>query len=126
MAGARLFLSAGSLLALAAVAIGAFGAHGMKARLSAEMLAVYQTGVQYHFYHALGIVLVGMAFFHLPDSPVLRASGWLLIAGIFFFSGSLYALALTGEKWLGAIAPIGGTAFILGWATFAWAALRTG
>lgn len=126
MAGARLFLSAGSLLALAAVAIGAFGAHGMKARLSAEMLAVYQTGVQYHFYHALGIVLVGMAFFHLPDSPVLRASGWLLIAGIFFFSGSLYALALTGEKWLGAIAPIGGTAFILGWATFAWVALRTG
>jgi len=126
VAGARIFLSAGSLLALAAVVIGAFGAHGMKARLSAEMLAVYQTGVQYHFYHALGIVLVGVAFFHLPDRPVLRASGWLLIAGIFFFSGSLYAMALSGEKWLGTIAPIGGTAFILGWAAFAWAALRTG
>lgn len=126
MAGARLFLSAGSLLALAAVALGAFGAHGLKTRLSPEMLAVYQTGVQYHFYHALGIALVGMAFFHLPDSVVLRACGWLMIAGIFLFSGSLYALALSGEKWLGAIAPIGGTAFILGWAAFAWAALRTG
>jgi uncharacterized membrane protein YgdD (TMEM256/DUF423 family) len=126
VAGARLFLSAGGLLALAAVAIGAFGAHGLKTRLSPEMLAVYQTGVQYHFYHALGIALVGMALFHLPDSPVLHASGWLMVAGIFLFSGSLYALALSGEKWLGAITPIGGAAFLLGWAAFAWAALRTG
>ncbi len=124
-AGAKLFLSAGSLLALAAVAIGAFGAHGLKGRLSPEMLAVYQTGVQYHFYHALGLVLVGLAFFHLPDGAVLRASGWLMGAGILFFSGSLYALALTGEKWLGAVAPIGGSAFILGWGAFAWAVLRT-
>ena len=70
--GPKLFLSLGSLLALAAVVIGAFGAHGLKARLSPEMLAVYQTGVQYHFYHALGIALVGLAFFHLPDNTPLR------------------------------------------------------
>lgn len=124
-AGAKLFLSVGSLLALAAVAIGAFGAHGLKSRLPPEMLAVYQTGVQYHFYHSLALVLVGLAFFHMPDSAALRASGWLMAAGIALFSGSLYALALTGEKWLGAVAPLGGTAFILGWGAFAWAVLRT-
>ena len=124
-ADAKLFLSMGSLLALAAVVIGAFGAHGLKARLSPEMLGVYQTGVQYHFYHALGLVLVGLACLHLPESIALRASGWLMAAGVLLFSGSLYALALTGEKWLGAVAPLGGTAFILAWGTFAWAVLRT-
>ena len=120
---AKLFLVLGSLFALAAVVIGAFGAHGLKARLAPEMLAVYQTGVQYHFYHALGLVLVGLALFHLPESTALRASGWLMAAGIVLFAGSLYALALSGEKWLGAIAPIGGTAFILGWGALAWALL---
>lgn len=124
--GAKLFLSLGSILALSAVAIGAFGAHALRARVSPEMLAVYQTGVQYHFYHALGIALVGLAFFHLPDSTALRVAGWLMVAGIFLFSGSLYALALSGQKWLGAVAPIGGTAFILGWAAFAWAVARAG
>jgi uncharacterized membrane protein YgdD (TMEM256/DUF423 family) len=121
---AKLFLSAGCLLALAAVVIGAFGAHGLKSRLSPEMLVVYQTGVQYHFYHSLALVLVGLAFFHLPDSAALRVAGWLMAAGVLLFSGSLYALALTGEKWLGAVAPFGGTAFILGWGAFAWAVLR--
>jgi len=124
--GAKLFLSLGSLLALAAVVIGAFGAHGLKARLSPDMLAVYQTGVQYHFYHALGIALVGLAFFHLPDNTALRAAGWLMAAGILLFSGSLYALALSGQKWFGAVAPVGGTAFILGWTAFAWAVIRAG
>ena len=90
------------------------------------MLAVYQTGVQYHFYHALGVALVGLAFFHLPDNAILRAAGWLMAAGIFLFSGSLYVLSLSGQKWLGAVAPLGGTAFILGWAAFAWAVLRSG
>ena len=124
-AGAKLFLSIGSLLALAAVLVGAFGAHGLKSRLSPDLLAVYQTGVQYHFYHALGLVLVGLACFHLPESGALRAAGWLMAAGVLLFSGSLYALALTGEKWLGAVAPLGGTAFILAWGAFAWAVLRT-
>lgn len=122
--GARLFLSMGSLLALAAVALGAFGAHGLKARLAPDLLAVFQTGVQYHFYHALGLVLVGLACFHLPESGALRTSGWLMAAGIVLFSGSLYALALSGERWWGAVAPVGGTAFIAGWGAFAWAVLR--
>ena len=122
--GARLFLSLGALLALAAVVIGAFGAHGLKSRVSPDMLAIYRTGVEYHFYHALGLVLVGLAFYHLPDSGALRAAGWLMLAGIVLFSGSLYALALSGGKWLGAVAPLGGTSFILAWAFLAWAVLR--
>lgn len=123
--GARLFLSLGGFFALTAVVIGAFGAHGLKTRISAELLAVYQTGVQYHFYHALGLILVGLAFFHLQDGTALRAAGWLMCAGIVLFSGSLYVLALSGEKWLGAVAPLGGTAFILGWGAFVWAVLRS-
>jgi uncharacterized membrane protein YgdD (TMEM256/DUF423 family) len=123
-AGAKLFLSLGSLLALAAVALGAFGAHGLKARLAPEMLAVWQTAAQYHFYHSLGLLLVGFAFFHLQDGTPLRAAGWLMAAGIVLFSGSLYTLAITGEKWLGAVAPVGGTAFLLAWGAFAWAVLR--
>ena len=123
-AGARLFLVLGSLFAFGAVALGAFGAHGLKARISPEMLSVWQTGVQYHFFHALGLILLGLAFFHLPDSALLRASAWLMAAGIVLFSGSLYALALTGQKWLGAVAPLGGTAFLLAWGGVAWAVLR--
>jgi uncharacterized membrane protein YgdD (TMEM256/DUF423 family) len=119
-ATAKLFLVLGGSFALAAVVIGAFGAHGLKARLSPESLVVYQTGVQYHFYHALGLVLVGLTMLHL-QSAALRASGWLMSAGILLFSGSLYVLALTGQKWLGAVAPLGGTAFILAWGAFIWA-----
>lgn len=122
--GAKLFLVAGSLGALAAVAIGAFGAHGLKGRISAEALTVYQTAVQYHFYHALGLMLIGLAFFHLADSTLLRVSGWLMVAGLLLFSGSLYGLALTGQKWLGAVAPLGGTAFIMAWGALAWAVVR--
>jgi uncharacterized membrane protein YgdD (TMEM256/DUF423 family) len=124
-AGAKLFLTLGSLFALAAVVIGAFGAHGLKARLPADLLAVYQTGVQYHFYHALGLMMVGLAFFHLPDSVLLRSCGWLMAAGIVLFSGSLYAISLSGQKWLGAVAPVGGTALICAWGCFAWSVLRT-
>ncbi len=123
-AGAKLFLSLGSLLALAAVALGAFGAHGLKARLTPDLLAIWQTAAQYHFYHSLGLLLVGFAFFHLPDGALLRASGWLMVVGIALFSGSLYVLAITGEKWLGAVAPVGGTAFLLAWGAFAWAVFR--
>ena len=122
--GARLFLLLGGLFVFAAVVLGAFGAHGLKARLSPELLSVWQTGVQYHFYHALGLVLLGLAFFHLPDGAALRASAWLMTAGIVLFSGSLYALALTGQKWLGAVAPVGGVAFLLAWGALAWAVVR--
>jgi len=121
---ARLFLTAGGLAALAAVALGAFGAHALKARLSADMLAVWHTGVEYHLYHALGLLAVGLVAQQLPGSGLLKWSGWLMLAGILLFSGSLYALALTGMRSFGAIAPVGGTAFLAAWALFAAAVLR--
>jgi len=121
---AKLFLVLGCIVALAAVAIGAFGAHGLKARVAPELMAVYKTGVEYHFYHALGLILVGLAAFHLPSSSWLKAAGWAMLAGILLFSGSLYLLALTGAAWLGAITPFGGLAFLAGWALFATAILK--
>ena len=104
--------------------LGAFGAHALKARLPAEALALWNTGVQYHLWHALGLVLVGLSAALIPDGAWLRAAGWLLLAGIALFSGTLYAMAFGAPKWLGAITPIGGIAFLLGWLAFAAAALR--
>ena len=120
----KLFISLGSVNALIAVALGAFGAHALKARLSPDMLAIFETGVQYHFYHALGLLAVGMIAAHLPDSSLVKWSGSLMFFGILIFSGSLYILAITGIKWLGAITPIGGTAFITAWLLLAIAVLR--
>lgn len=111
----KLFVSLGGINALIAVGLGAFGAHALKNRLSAEMLAVFETGVQYHFYHALGLIAVGLVAAHLPDSSLIRWSGRLMAFGILVFSGSLYILSTTGIKWMGAITPIGGTAFIVAW-----------
>ena len=123
-ASARLFLSLGTVLAAMAVVLGAFGAHALKGRLPADMLAVYHTAVEYHFWHALGLLAVGLACLQLPDSPWLRAAGWLLAAGVLLFSGSLYLLVRSGARWLGAVTPFGGMAFILGWIAFAVAVLR--
>lgn len=123
-ATAKLFLVAGCIAALLAVAFGAFGAHALKARIAPELMPVYRTGVEYHFYHALGLILVGLAAFHLPDSGYLRNAGWAMLAGIVLFSGSLYLLALTGLRWLGAITPFGGSAFIIAWALFAAAVIK--
>lgn len=106
------------------VVLGAFGAHALKARLGAEQLTVWNTGVQYHLWHALAVVLVGLSAAVLADGPWLRASGMLLLAGIALFSGSLYALALGAPKWLGAVTPLGGLAFVLGWLSLAIAAVR--
>jgi len=122
---ARLFLAAGGLAALAVVALGAFGAHALKTRLSTEMLALWHTGVEYHAYHSLGLLAVGLVAAQLPESMLLKWSGWLMLAGIVLFSGSLYALALSGERWLGAITPIGGTAFLAAWGLFVIAVLKT-
>ncbi|MBI4292939.1 MAG: DUF423 domain-containing protein [Betaproteobacteria bacterium] len=121
---ARVFLAIGAIAMLAAVALGAFGAHALKTQLGAELLAVYRTGVEYHFYHALGLLAVGSASLRMPESKCLRASGWLMTAGILVFSGSLYALALSGVGELGAITPFGGVAFLLAWALFALAVLK--
>src|SRR3979490_242708 len=114
----KFFLSAGGLMGLAAVALGAFGAHALKGRLSAEMLAVWHTGVEYHIYHALGLLAVGVVATQLPESALFKWSGWLMLAGILLFSGSLYAVVLSGERWLGAITPVGGIAFLAAWALF--------
>ncbi len=109
----KLFITLGSINAMLAVILGAFGAHGLKSRLTAELMAIYQTGVQYHFYHALGLILIGLIALHLPGSVWLKWSGWVMLVGIVLFSGSLYVLALTNLRWLGAITPIGGLAFII-------------
>lgn len=108
-----ILLSAAVLLAFA-VAIGAFGAHGLKAHLSEAMLQTWKTGVEYHFYHALGLLLIGVLSVLMP-SNLLNWSAIFLFAGIILFSGSLYILALTGIRWLGAITPLGGISFIVGW-----------
>jgi uncharacterized membrane protein YgdD (TMEM256/DUF423 family) len=123
-AGARLFLALGGAAALLAVALGAFGAHALKSRLTPEMLAVWHTGIEYHVLHALGLLAVGLVAAQLPESAPLRWSGWLMLAGIVLFSGSLYALALSGERWLGAVTPVGGVAFLAAWALFIAAVVR--
>lgn len=121
---ARLFLAIGAIFALIAVGLGAFGAHGLKERLTPEMLAIWKTGVDYHVYHALGLLAVGLLAIHLPESRLLRASGWLMAAGVMIFSGSLYALALSDMRVLGAITPVGGAAFLAAWVLFAMAVLK--
>lgn len=114
----KLFLMAGSIAMTLAVALGAFGAHGLKKILSEEMLTIFETGVRYHFYHALGLLIIGLAARHLSTS-LLSWSGWLMVAGIIIFSGSLYILSISGIRWLGAITPIGGLCYIAAWVLFA-------
>lgn len=122
---AKLFLTIGAVAMLAAVALGAFGAHALKAQIAPNLLAVYRTGVEYHFYHAIGLLAVGLAAQRLPDSNWLRAAGWLMLAGIVIFSGSLYLLAVTGVRAFGAVTPVGGVAFMLAWAMFAVAVVKS-
>jgi uncharacterized membrane protein YgdD (TMEM256/DUF423 family) len=118
----RTFLLIGALAGFIGVALGAFGAHGLRSRLSADMLSVFETGVRYQMYHALAILIVALAAARL-DGWLIRAAGWLFTGGIVLFSGSLYALALSGITVLGAVTPIGGLAFLAGWACLAIAAL---
>ena len=122
---AKLFLTIGAIAMLWAVALGAFGAHTLKSQIAPDLLAVYHTGVEYHFYHSLGLLAVGLAAQRLPDSNWLRASGWLMLAGIVIFSGSLYLLAVTGVRAFGAVTPIGGVAFMLAWVMFAVAVVKS-
>ena len=123
-AGAKLFLALGGAAAFLAVALGAFGAHALKGRIPAEMLAVWHTAVEYHIFHSLGLLAVGLLAAQLPDSALLRWSGWMMLAGILLFCGSLYVLALSGERWLGAVTPLGGLAFLAAWAMFVMAVLQ--
>ena len=117
----RTFLFIGALLGGVGVGLGAFGAHGLKGRLSQEMLAVFETGVRYQMYHALALLVLGAMMTRLEGRAVVVA-GWSFTAGILIFSGSLYALALSGVTMLGAITPLGGVAFLAGWLALAIAA----
>ena len=119
---ARRCLVAAATALAAAVALGAFGAHALRARLAPEALAVYQTAVQYHFWHALGMFGVGVLMLHWPTSGRLGWVAGLLIAGLLLFCGSLYVLALTGASWVGLLTPIGGGALIAAWLVLAWVA----
>ncbi len=114
----KLFLILGSIIMALGVMFGAFGAHGLKNILSEEMMEIFSTGVQYHFYHAIGLLIVGITAQYLPNSSLLYWSGILMVAGIIIFSGSLYLLSTMGLRWLGAITPVGGVCFILSWLLF--------
>ena len=112
-----------------AVALGAFGAHALKPRLAPDMLAIWQTGVTYHAWHALALLALGLAMLHAPGSSAFRVGAWLFVAGIVLFAGSLYLLALGAPRIVGAITPFGGVAFIAGWIAVAvggWRALGSG
>ena len=114
----RTFAALGAVSALVAVAAGAFGAHALRARLAPDQLAAFEAGARYQMYHALALLAVAWASNHWPGVPV-RAAGWLFIGGTVLFSGSLYLLALTGARWLGAITPLGGLLFLAGWVALA-------
>jgi uncharacterized membrane protein YgdD (TMEM256/DUF423 family) len=119
------FIFLGAINLMLAVILGAFGAHGLKSRVSAEQLGWWHTGTEYHVYHGLGLLLIGLLL--AQRNPALagaRISGWLLQVGIVIFCGTLYAMALGAPRWFGAITPIGGVAFIVGWAWLACAALK--
>jgi uncharacterized membrane protein YgdD (TMEM256/DUF423 family) len=119
----RWILAAGGLLVAAATVLGALGAHALQARLAPDRLQVYDTAVRYHFYHALGLLAIGLAA-RAVDSGLMRASAILVIAGIALFSGSLYALTFGAPRIIGVITPVGGVALIAGWIAFAAAVLR--
>lgn len=119
----RFFFALGSVSAFIAVALGAFAAHGLKSRLEPALLVAFETGVRYQMYHALALLAVAWACTRWPGTAV-NASGWLFVAGTVLFSGSLYALSLTGIRWLGAITPVGGIAFLAGWLCLAWTAWK--
>ena len=119
----RFFFAAGSLLAFLAVALGAFAAHALKLRLSPDMMNIFETGVRYHMYHSLGLLAVAWATSRWPEGSAPLA-GWSFLFGIVVFSGSLYVLSLTGIRWFGAITPIGGVAFLIGWAILVWSVGR--
>ena len=113
---ARLFLFFGAANAVIAVALGAFGAHALRTRMDESLLKIYHTGNEYHFYHALGLLVVGIVASLVPVSGWIKSSGWMMFAGILLFCGSLYLLSLLNLRWLGMITPIGGLLFILSWA----------
>ncbi len=120
----KMFIMIGSLNAAVAVIMGAFGAHALREKLTTEMMSVYQTAVQYQFFHALGLFVVAFVVGQYPHVVVSRWCGWLMVIGVLLFSGSLYGLSLSGVQWLGTITPVGGTAFIVSWTLLAIAVAK--
>jgi uncharacterized membrane protein YgdD (TMEM256/DUF423 family) len=116
----RLFVTIGSLSGFLGVALGAFAAHALTNRIDADLLVSFEVGVRYQMYHSFALLAVGWAYTRWPGA-ILAASGWLFVVGTALFSGSLYALSLSGVRWLGAITPIGGCALLAGWLCLAWA-----
>jgi len=121
----RLMVVSGALFAFLGVALGAFAAHLLKQKLTPEMLGIFEVGVRYQIYHALALFVVAWAITAYPQTAV-QITGYCFIAGILIFSGSLYLLSLTGIRWFGAITPLGGVSFLLGWLWFAWRAWKAG
>ncbi len=119
----RLFFALGAVSGFIGVGLGAFAAHGLKERLDPPMLSAFEVGVRYQMYHALALLGVAWAVTKWPGTPAV-AAGWLFVAGTLIFSGSLYVLALSGIRWLGAVTPIGGLAFLAGWLCLVWAACK--
>lgn len=117
------WIAIGSIMAGLSVVMGAFGAHGLRERLAPEMLQIYEIGARYQMYHALAVLAVGLVQIKI-DHPMLSVAGWCFVVGTVIFSGTLYALSLTGIRILGMITPIGGAIFILGWAAMAYSALK--
>jgi uncharacterized membrane protein YgdD (TMEM256/DUF423 family) len=123
---AKLFLLAGSLNAALCIVLGAFAAHALKAKIAAQSLSAFQTGVQYHFYHSLGLILLGILMLQLQTTGgPLKYAGFSMLAGIVLFSGSLYALSALSWKWLGPVTPLGGLAFIVAWLLLVVGVLRS-
>lgn len=121
----KLFFSLGALFAGLGVVLGAFGAHALRDALTPQDLATFETGVRYQMYHALALLAVAWAGTQWEAATTVTAAGWAFVVGIVVFSGSLYTLVLTGQRWLGAVTPIGGVAFIVGWALLLWTAARS-
>jgi len=115
----RNFVLVGAVFAALSVAAGAFGAHSLKAIIPAEMLTVFETAARYQMYHALALLIIGGMASHVSERDI-RIAGWCFVGGIVLFSGSLYVVALTGTRWVGAITPLGGAAFLSGWIALAW------
>ncbi|MGQ3481844.1 DUF423 domain-containing protein [Paenibacillus sp. TY11] len=111
----KILLLLGCIVMFLAVALGAFGAHALKKRLSADMMSIFQTGIQYQIAHGLGLLLLGVLAGNLVHTSLIVTAGWVMLVGILLFSGSLYALSVSGVKKLGAITPIGGLAFLASW-----------
>jgi uncharacterized membrane protein YgdD (TMEM256/DUF423 family) len=127
----KVFLILGSVNAATAVSMGAFGAHFLKTKIPEDMLFVFQTAVQYHFYHSLGLMVIGVLTIHIKPEKHLGIAGWIMFIGIILFSGSLYILSTTATRWVGMITPFGGIAFIVSWvfiaiAVWKWSATHIG